>query len=101
MPTVYDYTNLTPGTGTAGLPYISLEELGSGERLTIEYIRLKSTVATDLTYSPVFADDLGGSFLASTLTETVTEIDSLWERVVIQDDYTTTQKPERFARVEV
>ncbi|MEP4076277.1 Calx-beta domain-containing protein [Haloferula sp.] len=101
VPTVSDYTNLTPGTGTSGLPAIYLDDLGSGERLTIEYIRMKSTIATDLTYSPVFADTLGGSFSASAETEAVTEIDSLWERVIIQDDYTTSQKTERFGRVEV
>jgi hypothetical protein len=100
-PTEPDYTVLTAGSGTAGLPIISLQDLGSGERLTVEFIRLKSTVATDLSYSPGFADDLVGKFLASTRSETVTEIDSLWERVVIQDDFTTTRKSERFARVEV
>jgi hypothetical protein len=100
LPTVSDHFTMTPGTGTSGLPSITVQDLGSGDRLTIEYLRLKSTVATDLTYSPVFGSDLSG-FAASTQLESVTEIDSLWDRVIIQDDYTTTQMPDRFARVEV
>ncbi len=70
---------LVPGTGTHGLPSVTvLPE----PRLKVEYIRRRH--APDLTYSVLFSSDLT-AWEDSGGTPVVTVIDNDWERVVVVD----------------
>jgi hypothetical protein len=79
-----DVRTLVPGTGTAGLPvvrYIS----GTSPVIRYEFIRRKNS---GLTYTPRQSSGLTtGSWQAATGTNTVTQMDATWERVVIEQPY--------------
>ncbi len=89
---------LTAGTGTSGLPLI--RRTGQPPVFSIQYIRLKASTNSGLTYTPQFSSSLdGGAWTAATGTETVESIDSEWERVTITD--TASSQTKRFGRVMV
>ena len=94
-PTVSSRTILTPTTGTEGLPYIMVDSL-LGDALSVEYIRRRN--ATDLLYSVYFGDEPGVDDGVSR-SESVSTIDDDWERVIVQDTFTTDTKVKRFASV--
>ncbi len=90
---------LTSGTGTFGLPLISVSGSGGISRLQIEYIRRKM----GLTYTPQFSsnltDSLTNGWATANGSETVEPIDSEWERVTVEDEASGGLK--RFGRVRV
>lgn len=90
-----DAQALTTGTGTSGLPLITRV----GGLLRIEFLRRKATTNSGLTYEPQFSDTLANPWSTSTATPTIIDIDSTWERVLIEDDQPGATK--RFARVRV
>lgn len=90
-----DAQALTTGTGTSGLPLISRV----GSLLRIEFLRRKAATNSGLTYEPQFSDTLANPWSTSTATPTIIDIDSTWERVIIEDDQPAATK--RFARVKV
>ncbi|HLP00646.1 MAG TPA: M6 family metalloprotease domain-containing protein [Opitutaceae bacterium] len=94
-PSSVDTRTLTPGTGTAGLPTIGTTTVGGTTYLTVELLRRKD--AAQLTYHVEASSDLA-SWSALAGTETVTAIDTLWERVLVVD---TVPASRRFARVRV
>lgn len=91
---------LTPGTGSSGLPAVSL----SGGRLRIEFVRRIN--ATDLTYTAQFGSDLTNSGPEAWLPSepgTVTPISGQpgWERVIVEDGAAPPGAAVRFGRVAV
>ncbi len=92
-PTQSDPGYLTPGTGTSGLPLIRL----IGDKLQVEWLRRKSDAS--LTATAQFSATLPGGFAESPESETVTSIDSDFERVAVSDSQTTSASISRFGKV--
>lgn len=88
---------MTPATGVKGLPSIRLETIFGSDRLTIEFVRRKAGSGSGLTYTPEFSLELEDWQAVGT--ETVTNIDALWDRVKIEDTLTTNGTLKRFARL--
>jgi hypothetical protein len=86
---------LTPGTGTAGLPVISVAGTASAPVLRVEFLRRKTG---GLIYTPQKISGLSGPWLPLTDTPTVTSLDATWERVVYEEPVTGDRW---FARVQV
>ena len=92
---------LVRGTGTSGLPSIATTQSPNGPILTIQYVRLKASVNSGLTYTPQFSSALGVSgWSGPTGSETVESINSDWERVTVTDGPPPISSP-RFGRVKV
>lgn len=95
-------TVLLPG-GFEGLPRITMLGGGPGQRLAIEFIRRKASTNSGLAYLPQFGDSLAesgpGSFTNAAGTPTIESIDSIWEKVTIEDSVTGTAR--RFGRVKI
>ena len=73
---------------------------GTSSRLAIEYMRRKS--ASDLTYQPSFESDLTSTnWLDASNYQTATSIDSIWERVRVEDPDLSSTNSTRFGRLEV
>jgi len=87
---------LTPG-GFAGLPFVGIEN-GTG-KLQITYIRRNSSETPGIAYAVEFSDVLTTWAVNGSATETVTNIDSSFERVTTTDSLGSPAK--RFARVQV
>ncbi len=85
---------ILPSSGDAGLPHISRTPSG---QLQITYLRRKASTYPGITYTPETGSILS-DFAALTATETVTSIDTNWERVTITDSSTASK---RFGRVKV
>lgn len=94
-----DSSTLQTGSGTSGLPALSLDNSGPETVLRVEFIRRKNA---GLVYVAKRSTSLApGSFAAMTGTETVTPIDDQFERVVISDPCDPAILPKCFAIVEV
>lgn len=89
---------LTAGTGTAGLPRVYVDP--STSRLTVEFVRRSATPDPGITCSVQFSSDLVQWSSGGTL-RSQSAIDSSFDRVVWQDDFTVFEKPVRFVRVKV
>ena len=86
--------------GTAGLPFASIES-GTG-KLQMTYLRRKSASTPGISYAVQFSNDLGVSdpwAVNGSATESVTPLDSTFERVTVTD--TALSPAKRFARVRV
>jgi M6 family metalloprotease-like protein len=94
-PSTVDTRVLTSGTGSAGLPAIGAVTIDGSTFLTVEYLRRKN--APELSYTVQISSDLK-AWTTLNSTETVTPIDSVWERVLVID---LTESTRRFARVQV
>ena len=82
--------------GSAGLPRLAVD--GNG-RLAINYIRRKGVTNPGVTYVVEFSNALDIPWVANASpTESVTNIDSTWERVTVTD---TVSPAKRFARLKV
>lgn len=92
-----DTRTLVKGAGTAGLPVFTLDRSGSQPVFTVEYLRRKSS---GLVYTPKCSTDLA-NFEPMTGTTTVTQIDSNWDRVVVQTPVSVPATPRLFGVVEV
>jgi hypothetical protein len=99
VPTTPDFHYLKPGTGTTGLPAFSLVGSGDTLRLRFEFVRRTATSAPVITYTPQFADSPAGPWVDATSQPTVTPIDEIWERVVVEDEETAATT--RYGRVQV
>jgi hypothetical protein len=98
-PTFSERTTMTAATGVRGLPLARLETVSSADHLTLEFVRRTSTSGAAVTTVAEFSSDLMTWF--ATGTETVTAINSRWERVKTVDALTTQNSVRRFARVKV
>ena len=86
---------MTPTSGTTGLPYWELPEVGGGAR--VEYLRRKNAPGT--TYTVQFSDNLMSNWVSSSSIETVSSINGTWERVTVEDDVNIANATNRFGRV--
>ena len=94
-----DVHPLEPGTGTSGLPVISLQEEAGETMLRVEFIRRRSG---DLEYVPTRSSTLDPStFVLMGAVPEVTPINDDWERVVVREPVDRSATPNLFARVEV
>jgi hypothetical protein len=89
---------LTP-EGTAGLPLVRVGTGSDAGKLQITYIRRKAASRPGVTYSVEFSDALTSWAVNSAAVETVTSINSDFERVTVTDSVTS--NTERFVRVSV
>jgi hypothetical protein len=90
---------LLAGTGLSGLPNISQIGTGASTRLRVEYIRRVG--ATGITHQVEFATSMNGpGDWTPATSETVSPIDSSWERVVVEDTLGAGAQ-RRFGRVKV
>ena len=83
-------------TGTAGLPSSGV----NGGKLMVTYLRRKAATSPGVSYAVLFSNDLtsGSWAMNPAATESVTSIDSNFERVTVTDSVTASP---RFARVRV
>ncbi|MEI8386715.1 MAG: Ig-like domain-containing protein [Verrucomicrobiota bacterium] len=93
-----DVSTMIAGTGTGGLPLVRVENVGGQNRLTVEHVRRKAASTPGITYAVEFSSNLSNSWSA-TGTETVTSIDTTWERVKTTDQQSSS--PSRFTRLKV
>lgn len=83
-------------SGSAGLPRTFVNASG---RLVIVYIRRNSSTNPGVTYGVEFSTALSNSWaINSSATESAMPIDSIWERVTVNDNV---NPPKRFVRVKV
>ncbi|MBE2179758.1 MAG: choice-of-anchor D domain-containing protein [Chthoniobacterales bacterium] len=91
-----DSSKLVAGTGTSGLPNVSLSDAGEATLIRVEFIRRRNS---GLIYTPKRSGTLTpGSFGLLTALPVVTPINAIWERVVVEE---TTAMPAAFIIVEV
>ena len=88
-------TTLTPGTGTSGLPAVSVITPAT-PTLRIEYLRRKNSA---LTYTVKFSDDLV-TWEDAVATPTSSSINTNWDRMIMPDT-AGSGRTKRFARVVV
>lgn len=96
-PTRPDLRILTGATGTAGLPFYSIERSGSLVFFRVEYLRRK---AIELQYTPMITTDLR-NYTPMAGATTVTSIDNTWERVVTRQSVDPSSLGKLFGRVAV
>ena len=90
-----DHRQLTPETGTAGLPNSSI----ANGLLRMEFLR---RIGSGLIYTPQFSGSLQASdWVALTDTPTTTPINAQWERLVYEEPLTGAAGQRIFARVQV
>ncbi len=92
-----DVRQLTPGTGSAGLPAISLAGSGPTSKLIVEFLRRRNS---GLVYTPQRSATLA-AFTPLTGTPSVSTIDGTWERVVVEEPLGITSPEKLFASVKV
>lgn len=90
---------LIPGTGTSGLPAIRPRGNGGAARLTVEYLRRRNSAVFYTVQFTSTLDEFGDGWEESTRPPTVAPIDSVWERVIIEDEQSIATAPRRFARL--
>ena len=97
-PTTADYTHLTPSSGSTGLPYWQLNS--GNQRLRVEFVRRRNDPS--LNYEVKFTSDLKSTSwdVVASPTE-VSPIDTMWERVIVDDSQTTNDALSRFGRVNI
>jgi hypothetical protein len=83
--------------GSSGLPQIAMDSSGAEPVLRVAFLRRKGS---GLIYTPQRSDTLG-NFQSMTGTQTVTSIDSQWERVSVEEPAPPATAPSAFARVQV
>ena len=93
-----DLRRLEPGgTGSSGLPNVSLGETGGEPVLRVQFLRRKGS---GLVYTPKVSATLNG-FSPMTGATVVTSISDAWERVVVEQPCDTATTPQCFGIVEV
>lgn len=94
-----DRRSLAADGGLAGLPVFSVVGGGAQAVFRAEFLRRKGS---GITYTPMVSSTLGaGSFVPMTGTTTVTDLDSQWERVRLDQPRDTAIQPRGFGRVVV
>ncbi len=91
-------TGMVAGTGLSGLPLVAMETLSGSGRLTLEFVRRVDGMESGLIYTPQFGTTLGDWVAGGE--ETVTAINTRWERVKVVDPAAEYGSP-RFARLKV
>jgi hypothetical protein len=96
-PTFSERATMTADTGVRGLPLAGLATISSADHLTLEFVRRTSGSGAALTCKAEFSSDL--VTWSTTGTETITAINSRWERVKTVDSLTMVGSVHRFARM--
>ena len=91
-------SGMTAETGLSGLPLVATETFAGEDRLTLEFVRRTAASGAGLSYAPEFSSDFA-SWVGG-IEESVSAINSRWERVNVVDPGTTTEG-RRFARLRV
>jgi alpha-tubulin suppressor-like RCC1 family protein len=90
---------LVAGTGSSGLPHVSLQGSGDHSFLQVEFVRRKNG---GIDYLPEQTDSLAeGDFEPMTQLYETSPIDADWERVIYREPVDPETQPKRFARVRV
>jgi hypothetical protein len=94
-----DLSQLEPATGLAGLPLFSFVTAAGQSHFRLEYLRRKGS---GLSYLPKTSSSLAaGSFAPMGGVETVVDIDSTWERVIVMEPVNPALVKRRFGIVDV
>ncbi|WP_294222193.1 tandem-95 repeat protein [Prosthecobacter sp.] len=92
-------SGLAPGTGTSGLPAVTVPGTsGPPDAIRVEFIRRRNS---GLIYTPLYSVNGLGNFIPMTAPETVTTIDANWERVVVNQPLGLPLPTTTFSRVSV
>jgi hypothetical protein len=91
---------MTLGTATSSMPCIRVENQAGADRLTMEFVRMKQTSGSGLTYIPQFSSDLT-NWQAVGTEISATPIDGNRDRVKIANSVTLSGSGKRFARLKV
>lgn len=91
---------MAPSTGLRGTPLVQVENVGGEDRVTVEFVRRTTGSGAGLTYEPQFSSDLESNWQGAG-SDTVTPLNSRWERVKAVDSVNTSTNSRRFARVAV
>lgn len=95
---------LVSGSGVSGLPRFTPTGSGATYRLRMEYVRRKASTNPGAVYTAQFSSNLAdtgtGPWATAAGPETVTSIDTIWERVVVEDTAGAGQG-KRFGRVKL
>ncbi len=86
-------------SGSAGLPFASVGTGGDAGKLQLIFIRRKASGSPGISYVVEFSDALASWAVNASATESVTSIDTAFERVTVTDSVAS--QPKRFARVRV
>ena len=96
-----DATVLVAGTGTRGLPNISLTNAEGNRRLRIEFVALNPESAPHVQYIPEFSSDLV-TWSSDHVEKSITLVSPNWNRHIVEDSFRlTSDTPKRYARVRV
>jgi hypothetical protein len=96
-----DVTGLTPGSGTSGLPSITVV---SGNGTIPAFLRFEFLFrrTNGLNYAPMVSDSLAsGTFVPASSSRTFEPIDSEWERVVMLYPFDPAETPHLFGTIRV
>lgn len=94
-----DVRVLVPGTGSSGLPHVSLQGSGDHSFLQVEFVRRRNG---GIEYLPEQTDSLAeGDFEPMTQLYETSPIDADWERAIYREPVDPETQPKRFARVRV
>jgi N-acetylneuraminic acid mutarotase len=85
----------TPGTGTAGLPSLTLDRSAAQATLRFEFLRRKNS---GLTYTPLKSVDLT-NWLPLGAVPAISDVDTEWERVLVAEPCDPAVTPLGFGRV--
>jgi len=96
-PSGADQRYLTPGSGTAGLAVVTLDQSGAQTTFKVEFLRRKGC---GLLYAAQITSDMK-TYTPMTALPVVSAIDTDWERVCIEQPCNVISPPTLFGRVEV
>jgi hypothetical protein len=99
-PTESSRAILSAGSGTSGLPLVTMGGNEGNSRLRIEYVRRRESSAPGVNYSAEFSSNLQTDWEKVVAPEVVEPIDAQWERVMVEDGSDTSEEA-RFGRVRI
>jgi hypothetical protein len=86
-------------SGTAGMPLVGVGRDSDAGKLQLTYIRRKAASSPGISYSVEFSDELATWAANASAVESVTSIDTTFDRVTVTDS--TISSAQRFVRVRV
>jgi len=94
-----DHRAMVPGTGTSGLPHVSIEGSGDHSILRLEYLRRRSGGIQYVAERS--ASLVAGSYSSFVAEPEVIGIDEEWERIIHREPFDPALEPKNFGRVRV
>lgn len=99
-PSFSEQAAMTSSTGLRGLPLVRVETVGGSDRVTVEFVRRTTGSGAGLACVAQFSSIMDNDWQTMG-TETVTALNSRWERVKVVDSVNTGDATKRFARLMV